>query len=58
MDRREFVFGAASAAFATLGHSSEISNIAVKLSPPGNECSVMPADFVGLSYEMGQLYPE
>ena len=56
MDRREFVFGAASAAFATLGHSSEISNIAVKLSPPGNECSVMQADFVGLSYEMGQLY--
>jgi hypothetical protein len=56
MNRREFVYGAASAAFASLNASGANSNVAVKLTRPGNESHVMPADFIGLSYEMGQLY--
>ena len=56
MNRREFVYGAASTAFATLNASATNSNVAVKLTPPGAQSPVMPADFIGLSYEMGQLY--
>jgi hypothetical protein len=44
MDRREFVYGAASTAFASLNASGASSNVAVKLTPLGNESPVMPAD--------------
>jgi hypothetical protein len=56
MNRREFVYGAASSAIVSLGHGSDNSNIAIKLSPPSKDWPVIPADFIGLSYEMGQLY--
>jgi hypothetical protein len=60
MDRRKFVYGADSAAFASL-HSGIArlnvagSNVAVKLTPPGSQWPQMPADLIGLSYEKGQL---
>ena len=44
MNRREFVYGAASTAFATLNASATNSNVAVKLTPPGAQSPVMPAD--------------
>ena len=56
MDRREFVCGATAAAFASLHANGANPNVAVKLTPPGIEWPVVPADFIGLSYEMGQLY--
>ena len=61
MDRRKFVLGAAASTFASLGRAvarppSAGSNVAVKLMTPGNDWPVVPADFIGLSYEMGQLY--
>ena len=51
-DRRQFVYGAA--AFASLAHASP--NVSIKLAPPAGDWPVMPADFLGLSYETGQLY--
>ncbi len=56
MDRREFVVGVASAAIASLGNTGESSAVAVRLSAPAGDWPQMPADFLGLSYEMGQLY--
>lgn len=56
MDRREFVFGAASAAFSPLAHATETHPIAIKLSDPRTDWPTVPADFIGLSYEMGQMY--
>jgi hypothetical protein len=56
MNRREFVYGAASTAFASLNASAANANVAVKLTPPSAQSHVMPTDFIGLSYEMGQLY--
>ncbi len=56
MHRREFIFGAASAAIAPLNDSLNGSRIAVQLTPPASDWPVIPADFIGLSYEMGQLY--
>ena len=61
MDRRKFVLGAAASTFASLGRAvarppSAGSDVAVKLMTPGNDWPVVvPADFIGLSYEMGQL---
>lgn len=52
MHRREFIFGAASAAIAPLNDS----RLAVQLAPPASDWPLVPADFIGLSYEMGQLY--
>lgn len=61
MDRREFLLGAASAAFVPLEISRASANvptprIAVRLAPPSAAWPVIPADFLGLSYESGQLY--
>ena len=56
MDRREFVLGAASAAIAPLGRSNSVTEVAVHLAAPGEKWPFVPVDFIGLSYEMGQLY--
>ncbi len=56
MDRREFLLGAASTAVAALGQSNHTADVTVELSAPGEEWPLVPADFIGLSYEMGQLY--
>jgi hypothetical protein len=55
MNRREFVFGAATTA-ATIGHASEIATLTLNLASPRPEWPTIPADFIGLSYEMGQMY--
>lgn len=54
LDRRHFVLGAA--AFASLAHASSNSAVAIQLAQPTREWPVIPADFIGLSYETGQLY--
>jgi hypothetical protein len=54
MNRRHFLYGAT--AFASLAHASPSSTVAVKLSQPGRDWPITPADFIGLSYETGQLY--
>ena len=56
MDRREFVFGAASAGVAWFGRGGDGTDAAARITLPANGAPLMPADFVGLSYEMGQLY--
>jgi hypothetical protein len=56
MDRREFVIGAASAGVAWFGRGGDGADASVRLTLPAIDGSLMPADFVGLSYEMGQLY--
>lgn len=52
LDRRQFALGAA--AFASLA-SVNPDAISVQLAP-ADGWPVMPADFIGLSYETGQLY--
>lgn len=54
VSRRAFAVGAT--AFASLARASSAPAIAVKLKPHGNEWPVVPDDFIGLSYETGQLY--
>ena len=56
MDRRKFVIGSASAAVITLGRTGSSQEVAIHLTPLGSESPIVPADFIGLSYEMGQLY--
>jgi hypothetical protein len=56
MDRREFVYGAASAAFAASRSFADQSVIAIQLTLPVANPRLMPIDFTGLSYEAGQLY--
>jgi len=56
MDRREFAYGAASVAFSSLCPAGNRAIVDVQLAPAGKERARMPADFIGLSYEMGQLY--
>ncbi len=56
MNRREFAFGVASAVIAPLGQSGQSSDVAVHLAPPNRAWPFVPDDFIGLSYEMGQLY--
>jgi hypothetical protein len=56
VDRREFVCGAAATALAPPGYGSDHSNSAIKVTLPSKGWAAMPADFIGLSYEMGQLY--
>jgi len=54
MHRRTFVCGAAAAALSTSALRGE--SPAVRLTLPAQPGPAMPADFLGLSYEMGQLY--
>jgi hypothetical protein len=56
MDRREFVYGAASAAFASSRSIVDQPAVSVQLSLPSSNPRLMPVDFTGLSYEAGQLY--
>ncbi len=55
MDRRTFVLAATSAALAPLARASE-TPLAIHLSAARNAWPTIPADFLGLSYEMGQMY--
>jgi hypothetical protein len=55
MDRRDFLCGMASAAIVSAGQNGS-SEIKIELAEPDRNFVVMPADFIGLSYEMGQLY--
>ena len=55
MDRREFLFSAASAALTPVQHSAEAVPVSVTLNTAATG-PVMPDDFTGLSYESGQLY--
>ena len=50
------MFAAAAAAVARFGHSGDHAEEAIRFRTSGEEGPLMPADFVGLSYEMGQLY--
>jgi len=56
MYRREFLYGAASAAFTSLHNFSGAASVAVPFAQPDAQWPVMPANFTGLSYESGQLY--
>lgn len=56
MNRRKFLVAAASAAAASWAQSSNGGDVAVKLAPPSANWPRIPADFIGLSYERGQLY--
>lgn len=55
MDRRTFVGGAAAVALSGLSARGEEA-VPVRLTLPSQTGPVMAADFLGLSYEMGQLY--
>ena len=54
MNRRHFLYGAT--AFTSLAHASPSPAITIRLSQPGRDWPIIPADFIGLSYETGQLY--
>lgn len=54
LSRRTFVVGAT--AFASLARARSTPAVAVKLTPRTSEWPVVPNDFIGLSYETGQLY--
>ena len=56
MNRRRFALGAVSAALVPFAHSVQTGAAAVQLALSEHEGPLVPADFVGLSYEMGQLY--
>jgi len=56
MNRRRFLFGAASTAVASFGQRESPAAITVELAPPSGDWPLIPADFIGLSYETGQLY--
>lgn len=55
MDRRAFVSGAVAAAFSSLPLRGDAPG-AIRLTLPGEAGPLMAPDFLGLSYEMGQLY--
>jgi hypothetical protein len=55
MDRRTFVLAATSAALAPLARAGQ-SPLELHLSAARSDWPVIPADFIGLSYEMGQMY--
>jgi hypothetical protein len=56
MNRREFTLGAASAAFSFSAMAQENGEVSVQISPGVYQGPLVPSDFIGLSYEMGQLY--
>lgn len=53
MNRRSFILAATSTALTPLAQSSTVP---VHLTDPTNNWPLIPADFLGLSYETGQLY--
>lgn len=55
MNRREFLYGAATMIGALL-NEAQIESIPIELSFPSADWPKVPIDFVGLSYENGQLY--
>ena len=55
MNRREFLYGAATM-MGSLRNEAQAESIAIELSPSSTDWPMVPIDFVGLSYENGQLY--
>ena len=59
MDRRQFISGAASVALSHPLHgNADRSDVSLKLVPPDKTWIIMPADFIGLSYESQHLLPD
>lgn len=56
MNRREFLYGAAATTMGTLHSEAQARSISIELSPPSAHWPTVPMNFVGLSYESGQLY--
>lgn len=56
MNRRRFLWNAAVAALATKAVSAQTAEIVLELPGEHADWKTVPADFVGLSYESGQLY--
>ena len=56
MNRREFLCGAAATTMGIAHNDARTESIAIKLSPSRPDWPKVPVDFVGLSYESGQLY--
>jgi len=56
MDRRDFVCGAVATIAGTALGKAQGESISIELSSPSAAWPVVPIDFVGLSYEAGQLY--
>jgi hypothetical protein len=56
MNRRKFVLGVTTTALTPLAFGADASTIPVHLTPPTRDWPLIPADFLGLSYENGQLY--
>ena len=56
MNRRKFMYGAAATTAAIAHGQSQSGRIAIELSHSHDGWPKVPIDFVGLSYESGQLY--
>ena len=56
MNRREFLYGAAATSIGIAHSEAQREGITIELSPVRGDWPKVPADFVGLSYENGQLY--
>jgi hypothetical protein len=56
MNRREFMYGAASTTIGIAHGAPQSESIRIELSPAHAGWPTVPLDFVGLSYENGQLY--
>ena len=54
MNRRKFALGVTATALTPLAFGADA--LKVELSEPSRDWPVVPADFIGLSYETGQLY--
>lgn len=55
MNRRDFIGSAGAVAITALGQK-DTADLRVELAEANREFVEMPTDFIGLSYEMGQLY--
>jgi hypothetical protein len=56
MNRREFLYGATATTMGITQTKPPGESITIELSPSTAEWPKLPVDFVGLSYESGQLY--
>jgi hypothetical protein len=56
MNRLEFLYGAAMTSVAAIRPETQTERITLELSSPRADWPLVPIDFVGLSYENGQLY--
>jgi hypothetical protein len=56
MNRREFLYGAAAATTGIARGEAQGKSITIELSSSHADWPTVPIDFVGLSYESGQLY--